>query len=537
MNITRRILIILSTIFMEDVFSEPPRLFFTHHHHTTSFSLSSSHFSKQTASIADPSTSQNKANVFLSEKRTKQLRKEISYLEKHFAFENGMSSSSTPSRRKLQPRHTLTTQNAENNNGLEFDGVFEDFSHIVCETRCIPRKELYETWATALYIDYAFPMSREYNRFADIACGHGLLSFALMFLNENRSVVCIDKRMPKSATMIKDLFQEKSKLIDVSNWDYVESGLDAVEPQTTQETSQKTILCGVHACGLLTDQIISLAVKSNAPVVLLPCCHTRKSLYDETEKDHLQKEQSENKLDIPKFIDMKRVERLKAAGYEVHQSEIPKEFTPKNKIIIGYPPSKQRADIENIVPRWTKPPSPFSPLIRIPIGSDAISREEVKKLAGKSNAQKRKILNKPKPREMSLSLLFPEEISISTLKIFSSNERKINNNDLSPVQVLTPEVLQDFASRFLLTEPTNLISSEDFKNILVKVEYKDDELFVHSSGRTARKFNFSFDLCLNFKDVDSIPIVPPQITKKQAIVLHKKIKREIPIIFNGYEVR
>jgi hypothetical protein len=46
------------------------------------------------------------------------------------------------------------------------------------------RKEVFETWAAALYIDARFSESR---RIADIAAGHGLLAWALLLIDDARS--------------------------------------------------------------------------------------------------------------------------------------------------------------------------------------------------------------------------------------------------------------------------------------------------------------------------------------------------------------
>lgn len=165
---------------------------------------------------------------------------------------------SVGSREFLQPRHQADF--VSDNNLL-----FKEFARKVCLTSSVPRKELFETWATALFVHDHFPSS---SRVADLACGHGLLSWTFLLLDKDRTAICIDKRMPGSAEKVANVMLQQWPQL-ASRWDYVEGKLDAIEPCSS------TLLCGIHACGPLSDQIISLAIQANAPLALVPCCHTR----------------------------------------------------------------------------------------------------------------------------------------------------------------------------------------------------------------------------------------------------------------------
>ena len=327
---------------------------------------------------------------------------------------------SASSRELLQPRHRR-----------DFSGntTFDEFSRTVCLASAVPRKELYEAWATALHIHDQFPDS---GRVADLASGHGLLSWALLLLNTERSAVCIDKRMPGSAEKVAFAMINQWPQL-ASRWDFVESKLDAIAPCSS------TLLCGIHACGTLSDTIISLAVRGNAPLVLVPCCHTKRAL----QLDDRREFQSLN-VSLSVFVDGRRIERLRKSGYSVTRREISEAFTPMNTVIIAAPPL-HRTPVSS---RCLSPP----PLFSIPIGNDAVSIAKVKALSGRVAAEERKKLPAP---ALSVALFLPCNDSAS----------------------LTPDMLA--ASYDGMEE--------------IRVEYADSNCYLHpKNGRYARTFRIVY---------------------------------------------
>ena len=86
-------------------------------------------------------------------------------------------------RQILEPHHAdeIITKSKTNSHRDTFESKnFQDYVKVVCSTSSIPRKELYEAWASAVLIQQYFPRER---RIADLACGHGLLSWALLLLD------------------------------------------------------------------------------------------------------------------------------------------------------------------------------------------------------------------------------------------------------------------------------------------------------------------------------------------------------------------
>jgi hypothetical protein len=234
----------------------------------------------------------------------------------------------TRPRKKLKPRHkkyfcltnnsTTTTTDNNNTTCCRQISLFEKIALACCDSSVVPRKELYETYAAAILIHNQFRDDNTF-RIADLAAGHGLLSWMLLAIyneydnneyeekkgdnnstntNTNiiprRTAICIDLRMPPSAiaiakSMRKHFFPvllidnkgnnadddddddddgDESLLYD-RRWTYVQTGLQDIV------TDSSTLLASVHACGTLTDYLIEMAIKSNyAPLALVPCCHT-----------------------------------------------------------------------------------------------------------------------------------------------------------------------------------------------------------------------------------------------------------------------
>ena len=325
----------------------------------------------------------------------------------------------TSSRELLQPRHQRD---------FVSDSLFDDFARTVCLANAVPRKELYEAWATALYVHDRFPES---GRVADLACGHGLLSWALLLLDMERTAVCIDKRMPGSAEKVARAMTSRWPQLS-SRWDYVEGKLDAIEPCSS------TLMCGIHACGILSDKVLSLAIQGNTPLVLIPCCHTRRALEmaERQEFDRLH-------IDLSDFVDTRRIERLQQAGFSVERQEIPQAFTPMNTVILAAPPKTP-------CKRISSRPMSTPPLFSIPVGDNSESIAKVKSLAGRVAAEERK---KPPPPSLSVALFLP-------------------GSETS----LTPEML------------ASLLEGEEFS-----VEYADQSAYLHPKcGRYARTFRIVY---------------------------------------------
>jgi hypothetical protein len=88
------------------------------------------------------------------------------------------------------------------------------------------------------------------------------------------------------------------------------------------------VLVSAHACGALTDAVLTGAIGAQARVVVLPCC-----------QDAAAGDQGGlgGWLDAALAIDVTRAARLRSAGFTVHTQRIPGAITPKNRLLLAEP--------------------------------------------------------------------------------------------------------------------------------------------------------------------------------------------------------
>lgn len=408
----------------------------------------------------------------------------------------------------LQPRHMEEFElDSVEENGTEashFANLFIRFARVVCMADCVVRKELFETWAMALHVHDHFPDAL---RFADMASGHGLLSWALLLLNENRTAICVDVRMPKSAEKLRDAFCAEWPQLE-GRWDFVEGKLEYVEP------APSTLIVGVHCCGLLSDKVVDLAIKGKSPLALVPCCHTNKNLSKEQRQD-----MSKQSWTLADWIDKRRIDRLEAAKFEVVEGTIPKVFTPKNRIILATPPpvtenlitkvwegtksepvnSSEGSKIEYEEVDTLLPPAqsiidnesicriPFGlAKFAIPIADIPSSHESIRSISGRAAAN----LRKGHPRTYSLSLFLPP-----------------NPEALTPDQVATVANTLD-------------------ENVCVWGSYVDKEGFIYKDGRMCRTYRLTY----RSKGEEIM-------TKEAAKAIHIKLCHKIEEVYPGAQAR
>lgn len=303
----------------------------------------------------------------------------------------------TKSRRTiLQPQHLVD---------FVGDTLFDEFARVVCRSKCVPRKELFETWVMAVCVQDSFPHCQ---RIADLASGHGLLSWALMALDSGygtRSAVCIDVQMPRAADVLQQTMHEHWPRFQ-GNWDYVQAKLECLEPDPS------TLLLGVHCCGVLSDRIVDLTIQGNCPLALVPCCHSKQSLNNQQLKDF-----GEGFLSLTDYIDSQRIQRLKEAGFDVSEQEIPEVFTPKNRIILATPPAERLVDSPTSIriPKWKKNHA----TIHIPVADHPEARATVRALAGRLAAKER---DKPPPTTLVVPLSFGTNPTNTTIPAITAQE-------------------------------------------------------------------------------------------------------------------
>jgi hypothetical protein len=196
--------------------------------------------------------------------------------------------------------------------------LFDQLARAVCAAGCLPRKELYEAWEVARRVRRHF----RGGRVVDLAAGHGLLAYALLLLDDSTpEALCIDPHPPLSAARLATQLEARWPRLAGRVHDRAHS-LDEVV------LGPGDLVVSVHACGALTDRVLSLAIAARARVAVLPCCH---------DLAHGDTGALEGWLDGPLAIDVTRAAHLRAAGYSVRTQHIPAAITPQNRLLLGAP--------------------------------------------------------------------------------------------------------------------------------------------------------------------------------------------------------
>jgi hypothetical protein len=198
------------------------------------------------------------------------------------------------------------------------DTLFERIARVVCEAACLPRKELYESWAVARRVRRRF----RGGRIVDLAAGHALTASMLLLIDDSSEcAVAVDTHLPASAPRLLAGLGKQ--------WPRLRGRITLLE-QAEYELPllASDVVVSVHACGALTDRVLERALAVRCRVAVLPCCHDKQTC----DTGNL-----EGWLDIPAAIDATRALTLRHAGYRVHTQCIPAEITPKNRLLMGEP--------------------------------------------------------------------------------------------------------------------------------------------------------------------------------------------------------
>jgi hypothetical protein len=196
--------------------------------------------------------------------------------------------------------------------------LFERVARVVCEADCLPRKELYESWAVARRVRRRF----RGGRVVDLAAGHALTACLLLLIDDSsEAALAVDTRLPSSAARLLDAL--------CARWPQLTGRITLQEGFLDDVLlSASDLVVSVHACGALTDRVLERAVAARARVAVLPCCHDVETC-DMGGLDAW--------MDVSLAIDATRALKLRAAGYRVHTAQIPEDITPKNRLLLGEP--------------------------------------------------------------------------------------------------------------------------------------------------------------------------------------------------------
>lgn len=156
----------------------------------------------------------------------------------------------------------------------------------------------------------------------DLCCGHGLVGMLFaVFEPMVTSVALIDMKEPPS---LRELL---SCLLPIAPWIEEKIVFQRSRLDNLADIPVGTSVVSAHACGLLTDQCIKMAIERKGNVAVLPCCYPERSC---GAPSALQLEFGHERA-----FDIDRTYRLEKAGYHVRWSTIPAVITPMNRILMG----------------------------------------------------------------------------------------------------------------------------------------------------------------------------------------------------------
>ncbi|MEO8549077.1 MAG: methyltransferase domain-containing protein, partial [Kofleriaceae bacterium] len=149
----------------------------------------------------------------------------------------------------------------------------------------------------------------------------GLLAQVLMLLDaDTRSTaLAVDIRLPKNHVLVHGAVIAAFPNLD-GRVTFQRARLEDVALGVSD------VIVSAHACGALSDAVLSRAAEVGAHVALLPCCHLtrwRPDLVDRADPDAR--------------IDEERAMWLIERGYDVIVDEIPANVSAKNRLLLGRP--------------------------------------------------------------------------------------------------------------------------------------------------------------------------------------------------------
>jgi hypothetical protein len=203
------------------------------------------------------------------------------------------------------------------------DSLQDKFLQAIAAERLLPIKEVLETFEFFTRIRKSTRMKIV----ADLCCGHGLLGILFaMFERDVQRVILMDQNEPES----------RQKLIAVASqvapWIAAKIDNRAAKISVDDDWIEPDIsIVSAHACGVLSDLCIDIAIKCRGPIAILPCCYPKSAC---NAPQSLQAQ-----FGLETAFDIDRTYRLETAGYRIRWGSIPNEITPMNRIIYGKIPS------------------------------------------------------------------------------------------------------------------------------------------------------------------------------------------------------
>jgi hypothetical protein len=167
-------------------------------------------------------------------------------------------------------------------------------------------------------------------RVVDLGAGHGLLAQIMVLLDDSSpTALVVDRVLPASSAALHQVLVRAWPRLS-GRIAFVAAALESVEILDTD------VVVSSHACGGVTDMVLTRAAAAHARVAVLPCCHD----LDAGDAGGLS-----GWVDGSLAIDIMRARQLSEVGYRIWTQTIPADVTPKNRLLLGEPRSPGSARV------------------------------------------------------------------------------------------------------------------------------------------------------------------------------------------------
>ncbi|KAL7514374.1 hypothetical protein ACHAXN_011555 [Cyclotella atomus] len=169
----------------------------------------------------------------------------------------------------------------------------------------------------------------------DLCSGHGLTGMMFVACNPPRGnyrqlvrAVLVDQSKPQSHNVLREIISEVCPWVTADTIQFESCSLEDFKSKTNDMEGNASIVISTHACGSLTDTVLSYAVDKHASAVaVMPCCYTGT---DQGTPYGLRR-----MLGVSLSADVRRSFYLQDHEYHGDFATIPKAITPMNRIIVG----------------------------------------------------------------------------------------------------------------------------------------------------------------------------------------------------------
>jgi hypothetical protein len=200
------------------------------------------------------------------------------------------------------------------------EDLLDVLGRAICTVDCLPRKELHEAWEMATRVR-TWLDSTSRDRIVDLCAGYGLLAQVLLLLDVDArsTALAVDVRLPKNHVLVHGAVVARFPSV-AGRVTFQQARLEDID------LGADDVVVSSHACGALSDAVLSRAADVGARVALLPCCHLTRWRPDLA-----------GRADPAACIDEERAKWLVERGYDVTVDMIPADVSAKNRLLLGRP--------------------------------------------------------------------------------------------------------------------------------------------------------------------------------------------------------